>query len=69
MKKIELSVEEIKAIKQQLNGEIEVWNATEEQQKYLTSVIDKAEALDKELGYEDFDDMIQWFWDKYQAQQ
>lgn len=69
MKKIELSAEEIKAIKQQLNGEIEVWNATEEQQKYLTSVIDKAEALDKELGYEDFDDMIQWFWDKYQAQQ
>lgn len=69
MKKIKLSAEEIKAIKQQLNGEIEVWNATEEQQKYLTSVIDKAEALDKELGYEDFDDMIQWFWDKYQAQQ
>ena len=69
MKKIELSAEEIKVIKQQLNGEIEVWNATEEQQKYLTSVIDKAEALDKELGYEEFDDMIQWFWDKYQAQQ
>ncbi len=69
MEKIELNADEIKVIKQQLNGEIEVWNATDEQKKYLMSVIDKAEALDKELGYEDFDDMIQWFWDKYKAQE
>jgi len=69
MKKIELSADEIKVIQQQLNGEIEVWNATDEQQKHLTSVIHKAEALDEELGYEEYDDMIQWFWDKYQAQQ
>lgn len=69
MKKIELSADEIKVIKQQLNGEIEVWNATDDQQKHLTSVIDKAEALDEELGYEEFDDMIQWFWDKYKAQE
>lgn len=33
MNKIELSAEEIKVINQQLNGEIEVWNATDEQQK------------------------------------
>ena len=46
MKKIELSADEIKVIQQQLNGEIEVWNATDEQQKHLTSVIHKAEALD-----------------------
>lgn len=69
MTKIELSADEIKVIKQQLNGEIEVWNATEEQQKYLTSVIDKAEALDEELGYEEFSDLIRWFWDKYKAQE
>lgn len=69
MKRIELSADEIKVIKQQLNGEIEVWNATDDQKKHLTSVIHKAEALDEELGYEEFDDMIQWFWDKYMAQE
>lgn len=69
MKKIELSADEIKTIKQQLNGEIEVWNATEEQQKHLTSVIDKAESLLDELdAYDEMgDDMILWFWNKYKA--
>ena len=71
MKKIELSADEIKTIKQQLNGEIEVWNATEEQQKHLTSVIDKAESLLDELdAYDEMgDDMILWFWKKYKAQE
>lgn len=71
MKKIELSAAEIKAIKQQLNGEIEVWSATEEQQKHLTSVIDKAESLLDELdAYDEMgDDMILWFWNKYKAQE
>ena len=67
---IELTAEEIKVIKQQLNGEIEVWNATEEQQKHLSSVIDKAEALDEELDYaEEYTDLIKWFWDKYKTQE
>ena len=70
MSKIELSADEINVIQQQLNGEIEVWNATDEQQKHLTSVIHKAEALDEELGYKDnYSDMIKWFWDKYQEQE
>ncbi len=69
MVKIELSAEEIQVIKQQLSGEIEVWNATDEQQKHLTSVIHKAEALDEALGYEEYDDMIAWFWAKYQDQE
>lgn len=71
MKKIELSADEIKTIKQQLNGEIEVWNATEEQQKHLTSVIDKAESLLDELdAYDEMgDDMILWFWNKYKVQE
>ena len=33
MEKIELTADEIKVIKQQLNGEIEVWNADDYQQK------------------------------------
>ena len=69
MVKIELTAEEIQVIKQQLSGEIEVWNATNEQQKHLTSVIHKAEALDEALDYEEYDDMIAWFWAKYQAQE
>ena len=69
MKKIELSADEIKVIKQQLNGEIEVWHATDEQKVLLMGVIDKAKALDEELGYEEFDDMILWFWNKYKAQE
>ena len=69
MTKIELTAEEILVIQQQLNGEIEVWNATDEQQKHLTSVIHKAKALDKALGYEEYDDMIAWFWKKYQEQE
>lgn len=69
MTKIELTADEIKVIQQQLNGEIEVWNATDEQQKNLTSVIHKAEALDEELGYEEYTDMIAWFWGKYQEQE
>lgn len=71
MKKIELSADEIKVINQQLSGKIEVWNATDEQQKYLTAVIDKAEALLDELdAYDEMgDDMILWFWNKYKVQE
>lgn len=70
MKRIELSPEEITVIKQQLNCEIEVWSATDEQQKYLTQVIDKATEYMREFAPdEQFDDLIQWYWDKYQSQE
>lgn len=71
MNRIELTADEIKVIHQQLNGEIEVWNATDEQQKLLTGVIDKADALMEELdAYDELDgDLILWFWNKYKAQQ
>ena len=74
MKKIELSADEIKVIKQQLNGEIEVWHATDEQKELLMGVIDKADALMDELdAYDDLDHymeggLIAWFYDKYKAQ-
>lgn len=75
MNKIELTADEIKVIKQQLNGEIEVWNATDEQQQNLIRVIDKADALLEELDA--YDEMIEkcnadtilWFWEKYKAQE
>lgn len=71
MNKITFSADEIQVIHQQLNGEIEVWSATDEQQKHLTSVIDKAEArLDEYPDDYDFgDDLIAWIWKEYQTQE
>lgn len=74
MSKIELSADEIKVIHQQLNGEIEIYNATDEQQRLLSSVIDKADALlDETDTYDELEeqgnDLVQWFWNKYQEQQ
>ena len=70
MKKIELTADEIKVIEQQLNGEIEGWSATDEQQEILTKVTNDAEALMDELdAYDELDgDLIQWYYDKYKAQ-
>lgn len=72
--KIILSADEIEVIHQQLNGQIEVWSATEEQQKHLTSVINKAEALEQSYWEQDpdfdsGDDLIEWFWGKYKTQE
>ncbi len=71
MKRIEFTTEEKAVIQQQLNGEIEVWSATDEQQKHLSSVIDKAEArLDEYPEDYDFgDDLVAWIWREYQAQE
>ena len=71
MKKIEFTQEEKAVIQQQLNGEIEVWSATDEQQKHLTNVIDKAEARLEEYpdDYDFGDDLIAWIWSEYQAQE
>ena len=74
MKKIELTEKEIEVIRQQLNGEIEVHSATEEQQQLLMGVIDKANALlDEEDAYDELEaqgnDLIDWYWKKYQAQE
>ena len=66
MKKIELTEKEIEVIRQQLNGEIEVHSATEEQQQLLMGVIDK-DAYD-ELEAQG-NDLIDWYWKKYQEQE
>lgn len=68
--KIELTNAEIEVIKQQLNGELGAFTATDEQRAVMMVVIDKANALCEELdAYDEMgDDLIQWFWDKYNAQ-
>ena len=71
MGKIILSEKEIEVIKKQLSGKIEVHSATEEEQKLLMDVIDKAEALEEELDAydESGDDLIEWFYNKYKEQE
>ena len=70
MGKIELNEKQIQVIQDQLNGKIEVWNATEEQQKLLTEVIDMAENLLDTMpdDYDFGDDLIKWFYDMYKRQ-
>lgn len=65
-----LTQEEIQVIDQYFKGEIGAFTATTEQQKLMMAVTDKAETLMRELdAYDELeDDLIQWFWDKYQAQ-
>lgn len=71
MSRIELSNDEIKIIEKQLSGEFDQFESSEEEQKLMMSVIDKANALMEELdAYEESgDDTIQWFYDKYKQQQ
>lgn len=70
MKKIILSGQEISVIQKQLNGQIEVYDVTEEEQAALSSVIDKAYDLMEELdAYEESgEDVIKWFYEKYNNQ-
>lgn len=70
MKRIDLSKREIEIIKAQLEGKIEIW-AEDEVQQVLGGVIDKAEALMEELdAYDEVDDdLIAWYWKKYQTQE
>lgn len=70
MGKIELTTEEIRVIEKQLNGEIEVWSATDEEQEALMRVIDKADALMDDLNaYNELGgDLIKWFYNKYKFQ-
>ncbi len=69
MTKIELTDLQRLLIQKQLKGEYSPFLASEEEQKAYNEIIDKAEALDEELGYEEYDDMIAWFWDKYKEQE
>lgn len=71
MKKIELTEKEIEVIGQQLAGEFDRVFAPDDDKAALMSVIDKAGALMEELdAYDELgDDLILWFWNKYQEQE
>jgi hypothetical protein len=71
MKKIELSKEEKNVIQQYFNHEFDLFTATDEQQKLTMSVIGKAKTLMAELdAYDELeDDLLVWFWNKYETQE
>jgi hypothetical protein len=71
MDAINLTELEYKVLEQDIKGEFSDFDATEEELRAMVSVINKADALMDELGASDEldDNLLLWFWDKYQAQQ
>lgn len=71
MAKIDLSADEIQVIQQQLNEEFGAFTATPRQQELIMGVTDKAIALADELdAYDEVgENLIQWYYDKYQEQE
>lgn len=71
MKKINLTTDEVRVVKEQLSGSFDRVFAPDEDKQTMMNIIDKAEALLDELdAYEEMgDDMILWYWNKYKAQQ
>ena len=69
-KEIELTDEQKAVLKKQLDGEFSPFLSSESDKETLKEVIEMAESLVDELdAYDEMgDDLMQWFWDKYQKQ-
>lgn len=67
---ITLTDKQVEVIGKYLDGQISMFGTNEEDMATMTEVIEMAEELEDELeAYEESgDDLIRWFWDKYQAQ-
>ncbi len=70
-KKIELTEREIEVIKMQLSGDLEMFTGQDEEMDVICVVIEKADELMHELeAYEESgDDLVEWYWNKYQNQE
>lgn len=70
MSKIELTEKEKAVIEKYINGEISMFGTEEADMETMKGVITKAETLQDELDAydESGDDLIVWFWEKFQAQ-
>lgn len=65
---------EIELINKHLRGEIEVYNATDEEQEVLGNIIDRADDLMEELdAYDALDDLefdlLRWYLTMYESQE
>lgn len=74
MGKIILTKREIELINKHLRGEIEVYNATDEEQEVLGNIIDRADDLMEELdAYDALDDLefdlLRWYLTMYENQE
>lgn len=74
MEKIILTEREIELINKHLRGEIEVYNATDEEQEVLGNIIDRADDLMEELdAYDALDDLefdlLRWYLTMYENQE
>ena len=70
-KQIELSKEEIAVIEKQIKGGIGFEFEDEHEKELMMGVVDKADALIHELDAFDElgDSLIEWYYNKYKAQQ
>ena len=70
-KKIILSDEEIAIIEKQLNGQFSPLESTYKERQTFNRIIQSAETLCNELdAYDDVgDSLLQWYYDKYKAQE
>ena len=68
--KIELSQRELEVIETHLKGGVGYEPETDEEKQVMMGVIDKAEALMRELDAFDElgDSLIEWYYNKYKAQ-
>lgn len=70
MEKIKLTPLQEQLIQKQLKGEYDPFLSSEEEKKAYNEVIDIAQELCDELdAYDEMEDLLPWFWEKYQAQE
>lgn len=69
MKKIELTTAEINVIKRYKEGEINVYSPeNDEDRETLQGIIHKAEDDLDDYPDDEFDDLVLWYYDKFQEQ-
>ena len=71
MKKIELTEREIEVIKMQLDGKLELFTGQDDEMDIICEIVVRANKLMDDLDASDEldDDLILWYWNKYQNQE
>lgn len=68
MKKINLTEAEIEVIKRYENGEINTFTPEEKDREILQGIIHKAEDALDDYPDDEFDDLVLWYYGKFQEQ-
>ena len=69
--KIELTEREIEVIKMQLDGKLELFTGQDDEMDIICEIVVRANKLMDDLDASDEldDDLILWYWNKYQNQE